>query len=585
MNNHIIDKIISEKIPCYFISPHLDDAALSAGALIAHLSQHTEVNVINVFTEVSEGTETLSAKKFVKISGHTNAHSLFSTRIEEDKKALSIGGIQPRNLGFEDALWRRLPQTGFFRRMASKIIPEIGYVYPTYRMHIIRDKVSCHDTDVKQRLGEALKTITSKHTEFYIFCPMGIKSHVDHILVRDVCLSNFDNVFLWLDFPYNIRNKISTVDTEKIGTEAFVWQENKEEKKKMITEYKSQINGLFPDGNLYLVPEVYYFPSNKSTQLRVNDQTLPLEGNKQNTDCTIIILSYNTKEVIDECLTQTEIATQYAEKILGNKISTVVVDNGSKDGSAEMIRKNHPSVHLVALEENVGYGRANNMVLKKTETPFILLLNSDAFIRKETIVKAITYMTKNPSCDALGTKLVYPDGSFQASAGYLPTPFRTIRWAFGLESAPFLKNLIQPFYQYNQNFYKKERELEWASTGCFFLKKKVYDVTLGFDERLFLYMEDVEWCQRIKNNKLKICYSPEIDIVHLGGFSSKKLSNKELLRRHIEGLKHFHSVHYPKTKKLVLWCIMVGMGLRGVLYTLFFRQEKAKPYLDVVFSK
>jgi GT2 family glycosyltransferase len=303
---------------------------------------------------------------------------------------------------------------------------------------------------------------------------------------------------------------------------------------------------------------------------------------KESLDCAIIILSYNTKEVTDECLAKAEIAVRHVEESLKNRVHIIVVENGSKDGSAEMIRKKHPGVHLICLEENVGYSRGNNTALKKVTTPFILLLNSDAYLREETLTKSIQYMNKCSFCDILSARLVYPDGSFQAFSGFLPTPFRTIRWSFLIESIPIIKNMIKPLYQYKKSFYTKARVLDWATTGFFFMRKDVYDKTGGFDETLFLYMEDVEWCQRIKNNNFKICYSPAIDIVHLGGFTTKKLPSKELLQRHIEGVKHFYSVHYPGSMQLVMACLMLGMIIRAIVYTISFQQKKAKPYWNVI---
>lgn len=299
-------------------------------------------------------------------------------------------------------------------------------------------------------------------------------------------------------------------------------------------------------------------------------------------DCTVVILSYNSKDVTDECLTKVEEAVSYAREKLGATIDVVVVDNGSSDGSADMVRERHVGTRLTALHENVGYPKGNNMAMRTITTPYILLLNSDAYVRTTTLADALEYMAGHPEYDILSARLVYPDGSFQASAGYLPTPFRSIRWMFGIESIPIIKYCIRPFHQYKKSFYAHERNLEWASTGFFLLRKKVYDVTHGFDENLFLYMEDVEWCKRIYDNHFTIRYVPQIDIVHLGGFSARKLPTRELVMRHIEGMRYFHKVHYPKTLKLVTLCLVVGMGIRALFYTLILQSHKAAVYWAVM---
>lgn len=304
--------------------------------------------------------------------------------------------------------------------------------------------------------------------------------------------------------------------------------------------------------------------------------------NLGNKDCTVIILSYNTKDVTDVCLQKAEASANQCKKNTGNSIKIIIVDNGSNDGSCEMIKEKHPNVQLISLSENIGYSRGNNLAMKQAKTNFILLLNNDAYLEKNTLESALEFMTKKPSCDALCVKLIYPGGGFQPFGGSLPTPLRTIFWTFGLESVPILKRLIRPIYQYDPNFFAKDQQTEWCSTGFFLMRKKVYDATRGFDDRLFLYMEDVEWCKRIKDNNFKICYTPSIAIVHLGGFTCKKFSKRILLQRHVEGLLHFHKVHYPKTYNAISGCLFAGMMLRYVFYAIIKQSEKADAYNEML---
>jgi LmbE family N-acetylglucosaminyl deacetylase len=263
MNNHIVQKIITAKISCYFVSPHLDDAMLSAGGLLAYLSSHTQVDVVTVFTHASARPYTLSAETFLKQCGYTDADTLFDDRRNEDTNACAIVGITPHHLGQVDALWRKIPSPNFLRKTLSRILPEFLHVYPTYRMHIIRGGVSRHDTSLSNVLGEELKKIIGAQKEYALFCPLALRSHVDHVLVRDVCLAHFDNVFMWQDFPYNTRNSMDVKKTDALGIEAFRWDTEKEKKKEMIASYTSQVQAMFPDGNIPLMPEVYYAPREK----------------------------------------------------------------------------------------------------------------------------------------------------------------------------------------------------------------------------------------------------------------------------------------------------------------------------------
>jgi len=260
MNDRLIQKIIAEKAPCYFISPHLDDAALSAGGLIAHLSRHTRVEIVTVFTAASPRPYTLSAQAFLSQCGYSDADVLFSDRRNEDAEACSLVGATQRHLGQVDALWRKVPSPSVLRTTLARILPEFLHAYPTYRMHVIRGTVSAHDEPLRAALGEELRSSIGKSGEHVIFCPLALQSHVDHALVRDACLTNFDNVILWRDFPYNIENGLAPEEIDTIGNEAFQWGAEKEMKEEMVRSYTSQVKAMFPDGNIPLVPEVYYAP-------------------------------------------------------------------------------------------------------------------------------------------------------------------------------------------------------------------------------------------------------------------------------------------------------------------------------------
>ena len=261
MNDQMIQKIIANRIPCYFISPHLDDAVLSAGGLIAHLSKHTQVEVVTVFTNASPRPYTFSIKMLLNQCEYIDADELFTDCRREDREACALVGAKPHHLGHTDALWRKIPSPHILRRILSHVLPEFLYVYPTYRMHVIRGGISRYDKSLVETLGKELSAIVAERKDAIIFCPLALRSHIDHVLVRDVCLANFDNVFMWQDFPYNMKNGLGTKEISSLGKEAFRWDAEKDMKKKMIESYVSQIHAMFPDGNIPLVPEVYYTAS------------------------------------------------------------------------------------------------------------------------------------------------------------------------------------------------------------------------------------------------------------------------------------------------------------------------------------
>jgi N-acetylglucosaminyl-diphospho-decaprenol L-rhamnosyltransferase len=299
-------------------------------------------------------------------------------------------------------------------------------------------------------------------------------------------------------------------------------------------------------------------------------------------DLSIIILSFNNADIIDECLTRTEASAEISTAKHHHKIEIIVVDNGSKDGSLAIIKTKHPKVKLIELPENIGPARGNNIGLKAATSPYLLLINSDTFLDKNSLADIFDYIAVNNDWGVLTVKLVFGDGRFQAFGGFLPTPLRTIFWTLGIESLPIIKNLILPFYQYNQQFYQTEQTFGWAANSFFLIKRNVYEKTLGLDNRMFVHMEDVEWCQRIVNAGYKIHYTPEITVTHLGGKSTKKFDEFSLLQQHLAGLKYFHTKHYPLTWFIVKIFLKLGLILRASYFYITGKQLKFKAYQQAI---
>lgn len=259
MNNDLVQKIISERIPCFFISPHLDDAILSAGDLISYLAGKTTVHVVTIFTEVSPKPYTLSAKSFVRQSGYGDPENFFSDRRREDMEILNAVGAKAVHLGFVDGTWRKFNNASLVRRYLGRFIPEFIHLYPVHQLHIVSGVVHPEDESMCKKIAGEIQKLTKEAPSPYIFCPAGFGSHVDHVITRTVCEKTYPKAFLWSDFPYNL-NKRKTFPVNGYGT--FYWENNLENKKKLIQGYKTQVNTMFRDGNIPSISETYYIPEN-----------------------------------------------------------------------------------------------------------------------------------------------------------------------------------------------------------------------------------------------------------------------------------------------------------------------------------
>lgn len=298
-------------------------------------------------------------------------------------------------------------------------------------------------------------------------------------------------------------------------------------------------------------------------------------------NCSVIVLSYNTKRITDQCLQHLKKALKYSQDKLGNEVEVIFVENGSSDGSLEMIKRKHGWAKLINLKENVGYAKGNNIGMSKAKYDFLLLLNSDAYVKKKTIVKGLKYFKNNKKCDLLGCKLTFANGKLQPSGGYLPTPINTIWWMTGVDKLPALRNFLKPIHPKHTSFFAKDKKLEWVMGAFLLMKRSVYEKTGGFDDEFFMYMEEVEWCHRMKNSEVNICYTPKFSITHL----DKASSNFELrkpLTREIQGLLYFHKTHYKRTYPFVRLVIYLGCLVRHWAYLIIGNNYMAKTYKEIL---
>lgn len=256
--NSMVQEIIDKKKPCVFVSPHLDDAVLSSGGLLLRLASKTETTIMTIFTEASLPPYTFSAKVNLKMCGRLkNAQTLYRIRKEEDMEACRAVNAKHMHLGFQDASFRKKNTSSPISRMIGKYLAEIEHIYPIYRFNVVSGKISREDSRTLFRIEKRLRYLKKKFRNCVVFCPLGIGGHVDHIIVREVCRKVFPKVVFWEDYPYNIATKKNKYLNLKSGMGSLDISGLEEEKKKIISFYKSQTAPMF-SGGIVLAPENYY---------------------------------------------------------------------------------------------------------------------------------------------------------------------------------------------------------------------------------------------------------------------------------------------------------------------------------------
>ena len=299
--------------------------------------------------------------------------------------------------------------------------------------------------------------------------------------------------------------------------------------------------------------------------------------------CSVIILSYNTREITDRCLSLVEISKKNYEKLSGESLEVIVIENGSRDGSVDLIKRKYPWINLIQPGINTGFAKGNNLAMKDAQGEYFLLLNSDAFIKENTLYEALTFIESHTDCDVLGCKLTSEDGSLQPSTGFLPTPINIITWMLAIDKLPYIRDKIKSFHPNHRSFFKKVREVEWVTGAFMLLRRRVYEETGGFDENFFMYTEEVEWCKRIKERGFKVYYNPEFEAIHLLRASSGYDIKKPILKE-AQGVIFYFRKHYSNFVWEIKLLLIIGYFWRMLFARLIGNSKKAEAYSLYLFG-
>lgn len=225
-------------------------------------------------------------------------------------------------------------------------------------------------------------------------------------------------------------------------------------------------------------------------------------------DLSIIILNYKTKGLVKQCIRNVKVSTA------GLDYEIIVVDNDSQDGIAQMMLENFPDIKFIQTGKNLGFAAGNNVGIRQAQGNYVLILNPDVTVLNGSIAKMIEFMKNNPEAGVVGPKLINPDGSFQISCRTFQTPKYILyrRTPFGM--LPFAKKELGKHLMLDFD-HNSTKEVDWFLGASMLLRKKILDEVGLFDERFFMYLEDMDLCRRVWMNGYKVYYLAEAEMVHL----------------------------------------------------------------------
>ena len=284
-------------------------------------------------------------------------------------------------------------------------------------------------------------------------------------------------------------------------------------------------------------------------------------------DLSICIVSYNVRDYLRECL---DSIFKYPAGNL--KLEVIVVDNGSKDDSADMVKESFPSAKIFPLGLNRGFSAANNVALKEATGDYLLLLNPDTKLSPNCLHVLVDYLKSHPECGIVGPKLLNGDGSLQNGLRKFPTTQSVFIRNTPLKHLKVFKRKIREYHMRDFDL-SKSGFVDQVSGAAMMFSKKTFQ-KLGFlDERFYIYFEEVDYCRRAVDLGLKVFYNTEAEIIHYGGKSSVQLSGK---------IKYIHMESQYKylRKHFKLWNNHLFLFLIKSVYLTVMLAELV---LDIVF--
>jgi GT2 family glycosyltransferase len=296
----------------------------------------------------------------------------------------------------------------------------------------------------------------------------------------------------------------------------------------------------------------------------------------QNIDLSIVVVSYNTKALLQQCL-----AAVYANPHSRYNFELFVVDNASSDGSPEMVRQEFPQVKLIANPANRGFAAASNQGLSAAQGDYWLLLNPDTGVIGPALWQMLGFLEAEPQAAVVGPSLVYPDGSFQESAfrfpglGQLWLDFFPLNWRLTRSRL----NGRYPRRLYSGE-YPQAFEIDFPLGACLMVRRTVADKVGLLDEAFFMYMEEIDWCYRIKQAEMpqgyrpvglrfrpgrrkpsrwRIYSLPAARVIHHAGASTRQF-RQEMLVQLFRSRSYFYKKHYSLNFQRAARLI-TGLGL------------------------
>jgi GT2 family glycosyltransferase len=266
-------------------------------------------------------------------------------------------------------------------------------------------------------------------------------------------------------------------------------------------------------------------------------------------DMSIVLVCWNNKAYLDPCL------KSLYEGGLKSSFDVVVVDNGSTDGSQQMLAEKYPQVKLIQNAGNVGLGKASNQGIEATDGRHVLLLNNDTLVNAPALDVLVEYLDAHPEAGATAGRLLNPDGSFQSGFA----PFSTLLEEFLIVT--HIGELLWTGYPSHGDA-REIKETGWMSSACLLVRRAAFDQIGLLDEGYFIYGDEADLQYRLNQAGWKVVFLPNSSIIHFGGRSMDRWKRRKMVYR---GKMMFYKKNYGLPSAFLLRLLFFFMSLLKLL--------------------
>ena len=293
---------------------------------------------------------------------------------------------------------------------------------------------------------------------------------------------------------------------------------------------------------------------------------------------SIIIVSYNTADLLDQCLESIERSDSRLD------LDVIVIDNGSHDGSADLVAGRYPGVRLIRNSENLGFSKASNQGMRLSVADYVLLLNSDTVILPGSIDRVVEYLEANPDVGVVGCKVLKPDGTLdRPSRRSFPTPANSFYQRIGLTNL-FPKS--RRFAAYYLSYLDPDEValIDCVMGAYMMIRREVIDRIGLLDEDCFFYAEDIDYCFRAKQAGWQVAYYPKATIIHHRGASTAKSRRRATTYFHHSMLVFYRKHQAPYRSRLVNGLVYSGIALSyglALVWNTITRPRYARPLTNL----